>query len=103
MKNEKEEEKNIIHNEKKIENYNINLTIKGIDTIKKQMMNSVCEIKKGKESGTGFFCRLFYYNKNGDKKFMNTLITNNHVLGKNDLSDGKEIFFTWKNELKRKS
>ena len=34
MKNEKEEEKDIILNEKNLENYNINLTIQGIDIIR---------------------------------------------------------------------
>ena len=67
------------------------------------MINSVCEIKKGKESGTGIFCKLLYYNKNNEKKFMNTLITNNHVIGENDLYRRKEIFFAWNNKSKEKS
>ena len=93
----------IILNEKNLENYNIHLTIQGIDIIRQQMINSVCEIKKGKESGTGIFCKLLYYNKNNEKKFMNTLITNNRVLGENDLYRRKEIFFAWNNKSKEKS
>ena len=92
------EEKKDILNEKIIKKYNFNITIEGINTIQTQMMKSVCKIMKEEATGTGFFCELIFYNKNGDKKLLHTLITNNHVLGKNDLSQRKEIFISWNNE-----
>ena len=92
------EEKKDILNEKNIKKYNFNLTVEGIDAIKTQMLKSVCKIMKEEEAGTGFFCKLIFDNENGDKKFLYTLITNNHVIGKNDLSQRKEIFISWDNE-----
>ena len=93
------EEKKDILNEKNIKKYNFNLTVEGIDAIKTQMLKSVCKIMKEEETGTGFFCKLIFDNENGDKKFLYTLITNNHVIGKNDLSQRKEIFISWNNEI----
>ena len=87
----------IIHDEKIIEMYNINASIDGINIIRHQMMNSVCRIIKEEGNGTGFFCKLRYDNKNGDKNFMKTLITNNHVIGRSDLKERKEIFISWNN------
>lgn len=93
-------ENDIILKEKNIDKYNISTTIEGIDIIHKQMMKSVCKIMKAEESGTGFFCKLKINNKYGEKKFMNTLITNNHVIGENDLNEGKEIFISWNDQKK---
>ena len=52
-----------IKKEKKIKNYDIQVTIKGITTIQNQMEKSICKIiKKNPEGkkieGSGFFCKL---------------------------------------------
>ena len=73
--------------EKNINKNNICVTIEGIEKINKQMKNSVFKIMKGEERGTGFFCKL-----NINKKIMNTVITNSHVIGKNDLKK-KNLYF----------
>ena len=93
MENKQEEKRGIIVNEKLIENYNFNVTIEDIDTIRKQMMNSVCQILKKGQKGTGFFCDLYYCNKNRDEKKIKVLITNNHVFGKEDISKTKKSIF----------
>ena len=87
-----EKEKDSILNEKIIDKNNICVTIEGIENIHKQMKNSVFKIMKGEEVGTGFFCKLQI-----NEKIINTVITNNHVIGKNDLKKRK-IFISWNDE-----
>jgi len=65
-------EKGFFLNEKIIEKCNINISIEEIDIIRKQMQESVCQIKKDDEKGTGFFCEFIYNNKKGDEQIMNT-------------------------------
>ena len=78
-----------INKEKKIKKYDIQLTIKGITTIQNQMKKSICKIiKKNSEGkkieGSGFFCK--FDKNNGFEKEMNLLITNNNIIGNNDLN-----------------
>ena len=59
-------------------------TLKIID----QMDNNVCKIVKEKSTGTGFLCIIPFPDK---LNRIPVLITCNHVLGKKDLIEGKEI------------
>ena len=75
--------------EKKIKGYDIQLTIEEITTIQNQMKKSIYKIiKKNSEGrkieGSGFFCK--FDKNNGFEKEMNLLITNNHIIGNDDLS-----------------
>ena len=60
----------------------------------KVMEESICKIKLGYASGTGFFCNI---NLNENKKIP-VLITNNHVLREDDISPGKKIKFSTNND-----
>ena len=52
-----------------------------------QMKNCVCKIMKDNgNKGTGFFLKI---NLNNDDLYL--LITNNHVLGKDDINNNKNI------------
>ena len=52
-----------------------------------------CKIAKGK--GSGFLCKIFLPNLTS---LFSCLITNNHVLGKDDILKGKEINFSLEND-----
>ena len=56
------------------------------------MKNCVCKIytNKGKK-GTGFFCKKPFPDKS---HLSNTLITNNHILNKDDMKDNNNIYFS---------
>ena len=56
-----------------------------------QSKKSVCKIKNNKETGTGFLCLIPFPDKD---KLLGVLITNNHVLGENDIMNGKTIKFS---------
>ena len=55
------------------------------------MKSYICKIKMSDESqGTGFFCKILC----GWDEILKVLITNNHVLNKNDITSGKIINFS---------
>ena len=67
-------------------------TLKIID----QMNNCICRIfNKGK--GTGFFTKIPF-----QSKLLPVLITNNHVIDKNDIKDNKRIIIYLNNDKKEK-
>ena len=51
--------------------------------IYKQKEKCVCKIKSNNSFGTGFFCNIPFQN---NSKILPVLITNNHILGKNDIT-----------------
>ena len=59
------------------------------------MKYCICRIYNGKIRGTGFFCKIPLENKSS---FLPVLITNNHILGGNDISVGKTIKITINND-----
>ena len=67
------------------------ISIESTEIILKQMKTSVCKIH-GKNNGTGFFTKIPYKNH-----FLPVLITNNHILGENDILPGKVITFSINN------
>ena len=71
--------------------------IEGTQKILFQMKNCICKIiKDNGEKGTGFFAKIpFSNNKNN---LLYVLITNNHILDKNDLENGKTINMIMYNE-----
>ena len=73
------------------------VSINSMETILYQMKNCVCEIHKGEKKGSGFFAKIPYRSQ-----LINVLITNEHVLGVNDIVDGKSITYSLYNgkELK---
>ena len=73
--------------EKKIKNMPDPVTISGTETILNQMKNYICKIKINKTNGTGFFCTINYKNK----KTMNVLMTNYHVLDENYYALNNEL------------
>ena len=68
------------------------IDIKEIEEILFQMKHCICKIyKNDKITGTGFFCTIPLGNK---IDCLPVLITNNHVLNKDDIVDGKTIKIT---------
>ena len=73
------------------------ISIKGIKNILFQMENCICKIYlKNGEKGTGFFCKIPFFNKS-----LPVLITNNHILSKKDIENNKVIKMTINNEVKK--
>ena len=65
------------------------ITIEGVETIYKQMKQSIFKIYIGKEKeGTGFFCKFPCKAKNN---FINAFFTNSHILNKNEITNKKPI------------
>ena len=65
-----------------------------------QSRKCICKIKnKNKEEGSGFLCLIPFPFPEKDK-LLGALITNNHVLGENDIMSGKKINFSINNEDK---
>jgi hypothetical protein len=57
------------------------------------MKSCICKIFKGNNiTGTGFFCKIPFQNN-----LLPVLITNNHILDKEDIKLGKIIHFTLNN------
>ena len=73
------------------------ITIDSIRIIMNQMKNFVCKIYNGEIKGTGFFRKIPY-----KKDVLSVLITNNHILNENDISNGKTINISLNNEKKLK-
>ena len=69
-----------IEEEKYINESPIPVSIKNMEKIIEQMKKCVCKIKKNNKNGTGFFAIIPYKSKS--KK---VLITNTHVLNKDDI------------------
>ena len=76
-----------------IENSIDAIAIDSLRIIMNQMKKCVCKIYKGELKGTGFFTRIPY-----KKKLLSVLITNNHILNENDISNGKTINISLNNE-----
>lgn len=62
------------------------LSFNSMTIILKQIENAVCRINNGKCQGTGFFCKIRSYDDS-----INVLMTNSHILDKNDILPGKKI------------
>ena len=62
-----------------------------------QMKKCVCKIYIKGTIGTGFFTKIPYNNN-----FLNVLITNNHILGENEIKNDTIITITLNNETERK-
>ena len=71
----------------------IPVSINNIEKILEQMKKCVCKIKKGKLKGSGFFAKLPY-----KSTFKYVLITNKHILNKDDLKEGKILKVSINNE-----
>ena len=69
------------------------ITLESTNIIISQMKKCVCKIHRGGIKGTGFFIKIPY-----KKDLLSVLITNNHVLGESDISNGKNISISLNNE-----
>ena len=81
--------------EKEIKN-NISIGLDQLVIIKEKMEKSTCKIKCPKEGyGTGFFCKIPFPDQ---FNLLPVLITNNHVLDKNDIKIGNKFRFSLNND-----
>ena len=91
---------NDINLEKNIKNYPIPVSFKKTKDILFQMENCICKIiKSNGEEGKGFFCKIPLDNKNN---YITMLATNNHILNKEDIQNGKEIELFLKDNNEKK-
>ena len=82
--------------EKFFEDQPIPVPIEGAEKILFQMKNCICKIhQEDGKKGTGFFCKMPILNNK-----LPVLITNNHLLGENDIKNGKIIKLTINNDIK---
>ena len=73
--------------EKYIRSTPIPLYLEGIETILFQMKSCICKIfKENNVTGTGFFCKIPFQNN-----LLPVLITNNHILGNEDIKLDKIV------------
>ena len=86
-----------INEEKYINDSPTPVSITGMEEILGQMKKCVCKIKIGNKDGTGFFAKIPY-----QLKYKNVLITNNHILKKDDLKIGNIIKISINNEKEYK-
>ena len=87
-----------IINEKDLKNQPSVITTDKLETILYQANNCICNIKCTSEGhGTGFFCKIPLPNS---FNYLPVLITNNHILDKNDIQLGKTINFTTEKDTK---
>jgi len=84
--------------EKEIAESVMPMHIKSLEIILEQMKKSVCKIHSGKAKGTGFFTKIPFKNS-----FLPVLITNNHILGINEIMNGRNITISLNNEAKFKN
>ena len=85
-----------IMQEKLFVNQPIPVPIEGTEKILFQMKNCICKIhKEDGNKGTGFFCKIPILNN-----ILPVLITNNHILGENDIENGKIIKMTINSNIK---
>ena len=79
--------------EKYIQNSLEPVSIDSTEIILNQMKTCICKIHKNGIKGTGFFAKLPYKKDN-----LSVLITNNHILGENEIKNGKNISISLNNE-----
>ena len=61
------------------------VSIKETQFILEQMKTCVCKIHLGSKKGTGFFIKIPFQSQS-----LKVLMTNNHVIGEEELSNGKK-------------
>ena len=69
-------------------------------TITKQMENSVSKVYGNELIGTGFFC-VIQNMKEWNPQLLYVLMTNNHVLGEEDIKPNKQINISLNNDKKK--
>ena len=82
-----------------IEDQPIPVSIQGIKKILFQLENCICQIYQRKGGkGTGFFCKILFNNK-----LLPVLITNNHVIGEEDIKNNEIIELTMYNNIEKRN
>ena len=82
--------------ERDLRNHTKSISIDILEIILKQMKNCICRIECNSHVyATGFFCNIPY----DDYHSLKVLITNNHVLGEEDIRPGKIIKYSFYNSL----
>ena len=74
------------------------ISINSTEIILNQMKKCVCKIHIKGTKGTGYFTKIPYNND-----LLSVLITNNHVLGEEEIKDGKTISISLNNEEEYKN
>ena len=85
--------------EKDLDGYSKSMTIEAIKIVYDQMENSICLIKNNGRRGTGFFC-VFQNDDEWNPITFRVMMTNNHILGENDINPGKIIKYYINKESK---
>lgn len=72
------------------------LRLEEINIVNEQMKKCVCKITNRNMIGTGFFMKIKIHNN----KLLPVLVTNNHILSKEDIKKGEKIIISINNEEK---
>ena len=83
--------------EKFIQNGISPVSLEATEKIIYQMKKCVCKIYINGETGTGFFTKIPYKNN-----FLKVLITNNHIVGENEIKNNKKLTISLNNEKDKK-
>ena len=77
------------------------ISIKQFEILKDLAKSHICKINCNDEShGTGFFCNICNFSNEWTNNNIKALITNNHVLNKDDIKPGQKINFSINNDYK---
>ena len=82
--------------EKFLDDYPSIITIEKTETIIEQIKHSICKIYNDGTQGTGFFCKIM--NRKG-KKFR-VFITNNHIIGYDQINEKQKLTISFNNDKK---
>jgi len=83
-----------------VKNSPVPISIKQTEKILFQMKNCVCKIYTNKGSSvTGFFCKIPFPDEHN---LLHVLLTNNHILNKNEIKDNNNIYFSIGDNIEKK-
>ena len=87
------ESRDIYRKEKSLNDHPYSISLEQAKIIQEQVKQCLCKIKMvGGGTGSGFLLKIPFSNNKDD--FLPVLITNNHILDKNDISVGQKIEFS---------
>ena len=90
---EPQKEKRHYKEEKKMKN-SPPVPIEKSEIINKQLKLFICKINKNESFGTGFFCKIPFF----ESKLLPVLITNNHILEEDEIKVNKTIKISFDND-----
>ena len=95
LNQEKVDEINIPKEKKYNNNYQINVSSEQSEIVIRQLKQYICKITIGPKKGTGFLCKIPFPD---ESNCLPVLMTNHHVINKEELSKNKKLNISFNNE-----